>query len=250
MTTQRHLLTTKPYGTIPIVYVNTKQIVPVYKPDNVFKYFVPEAGVKDVVIGDRMFQSAPLALNRPINLLDISASGNLIEAGYQHPTDVLDAPVMLENLYIHIPQEGDSGNIIRLDITHMYMANEAHPVENSARHRHLDMTIPRLLLSTTTQNIKGRPLQGKLGELLVQHQVLLAVSVKGLINGQTSTVEIFDPQITFENAFGVDKLGDISPENHRALQQLFSKAWICAFDIQAYRTNSGKPESDKETIRG
>jgi hypothetical protein len=245
-----------------ILASDVAKAIPVYDPvvgatEN-HACFAPIADVApyDYTVAGETFKTAPLALNRPFDLLGLSQTPALLRTGILDNTDSLDLRVVLKKVYVKIhAATGNVTTVVPLTTLDMPTSRYQHAQEGNDRQLNLAFSTKSLTITGATKNLQdvAAPALAYLADpLRVNWVVRLAMDVNGRIDtetgegivGVTGTVRIdsvwkyHEADDTYTQILGLDLT---------ALQAEIDSFTVVGVDIDAGRSNLNRREVGTQT---
>jgi len=227
-----------------LINVNTTRAYPIVRTGTVdidsTANFVPSASVAPygVSLAGETLLTAPLKFGAKFDLIGLSQTDALLQAGIMDYTDALDPAVRLESIYLQLP-----GGVVKYAVDSFAGSAFTAVVQGDIRQSQLNMQVNALQASATVTYIDGQtPVAefANLGSAVAR----LSVSVFGNItNLNTGTTEIN------AGALGIASITDVNGNSlalnstnplFTALSNTLANAKLIGYDLKAFRTNANK----------
>ena len=227
---------------------NATACIPVVLADNSnLDYFAPAALYTPVVRKQSGVDvtTAPLVMNKDIDLIGISTVPGLVGNGIMTNTDALDSRLSLEALYLRAPNvAGDDIDFIKFDVSRLPRNAFSKTVEGQYRELGLQFRTESLLLTKDTVNVDGAAPSVLAAIKTNDWVVRLKVNVDGTANVQFGNVNVYASGLTVMsilNSAGQEV--SLTSGAGLTLVQDLARATFGHYDINATRTNSNRRTS-------
>ena len=222
--------------------------IPVVLADNSNKdFFAPAALYTPVAVKQSGVDvlTAPLRMNKTIDIIGISTVPGLVGNGIMDNSDALDSSITLDAIYLSAPNAaGDDTDYIRFDTSRLPRRAFSKTVEGQYREMGLQFRTESLLITPETVNTdKTAPAVLK----AVKDNdwtVRVKVNVDGTANVQYGNINVYASQLevmSIVNAAGQEVSLASGPA--KALVDLLALAKFTDYDVVSSRTNSNRRTS-------
>lgn len=190
-------------------------------------------------------QTAPLKMNKQIDIIGISTVPGLVGNGLMTNNDALDSAISLAAIYLTAPNADKSKvDYIRFDTSRLPRRNFSKTVEGQYREMGLQFSTEHLLLNKDTVNADGSALQVLKPIVDNNWSVRVRVNVDGRANVQFGNVNVYASAlsvVSITNAAGQEITLTSGPG--LAFVQAMALAHFDDYDVTASRTNSNRRTS-------
>ena len=215
--------------------------------DSNAEYFVAETLYAPVTVKQSGVdvQTAPLKMNKQIDLIGISTVPGLVGNGLMTNNDALDSAISLDAIYLTAPNSDKSKtDFIRFDTSRLPRRNFSKTPEGNYREMGLQFRTEHLLLNKDTVNADGSALQILKAVVNNDWNVRVRVNVDGQANVQFGNVNVYASALevmSITNSAGQEITLASGPG--LAFVQAIALAKFDDYDIKASRTNSNRRTS-------
>lgn len=219
---------------------STRLVPVVLDDDSNAAYFVPEAVVAASVtkIAGVDVPTAPLVMNKEVDLLGISQYAPLIGAGLIDNTDSVDARVVLAALYLQITDDAAG---YKFNTSRLARSAFVKSVEGNYREMNLQFSTRDLILDKDSKAVDNSANAAFAGIVSGQYTVRVAVDVNGVLNVETGTLKVYASGLTVASI--TDSSGnDVSTSAGAGatIKAAVEACTIAGYDLQANRTNANR----------
>ena len=220
-----------------IFTIDSNRLYPVYRTESADSFVDVEALKRTVEVNGVKFTTAPLKVNKEIDILGISQTDELIASGYMDESDTLAEDVEVQSVVFKLTGKDANNN----DVT------EYHKV--------LLNGVPALFTPTFTDRATDIQLNyindgvafigGRVNTQIADlaglpngHYVRLKVNLKGDGNLETGKVAVYPVSVTFlgvydENGIKLDETSD----EYTKMKAIFDQAVIEGYELKAFAKN-------------
>lgn len=217
-----------------LINSTSTHIVPVYRAGNE-GYFVDTALVATSTqdVNGETVTTAPLAVNKVFDLIDLSQTDLQLDQGHMDETDSIDTDIVLSNVYVKV-----GNDVLKFPTTHLPGAQFVYPIQGDQQR--MDVRLETNALSITPSSLTAA--NAALVTLKPVVDGNLVVYIKSTVTGSV-TRDKGDTEVN-ASPVRVDKIVDANGEvflpssaSMAAIVALFANAQIVGYDLQARRTN-------------
>jgi uncharacterized protein YfiM (DUF2279 family) len=228
-----------------ILSAETTRIYPVYLSSGSIvntANFVSAALVapSDVSVAGVAYQTAPLAINTKLNLLGLSQTPALVQAGVVEQSDALDTRLALDAIYVKVTPPTGSPKVIKFSTTRLPRAAFYKSVEGNQRGMSLSFDSRQLTINPLTVAVDGtNTVPGVSGLVAGDYKVKLAVTLAGSADVQIGNVQVASAGISVEKLLdGTNSPVDFAAGAGKTLVDAFGTFEVIGYDLEARRTNT------------
>lgn len=213
--------------------------VPVYRDENKDKFMAGVTPIPQVIEGVTI-QTAPLAFNTPMNILGLSQTNELLQAGVMDFTDTLDSDVRLINLYLKV---GDDVIRVRTDV--IAGNNFIYVGQDNYRVQKMQLRTKTLFITKDSRTFGDAPLSEAALQPIAATD--LSVRLSGVFTGE---INIGDGNLQVESALkpkvesvmDIATKADITTSTGAAIVTAIQAGEWVGFDIESRRSNANRRE--------
>lgn len=213
------------------------RIVPVVRAQSLDKFVAPAVvPAHNIVLEGETISTAPILIGKTVDLLGLSQTDTLLQAGLMDQTDSIDPYVTLQNVYVTI-----GNDILKFQTINLPLSNFTAATQNNYRIQTLNFTTTSILLNKDTKQADGSALVSLNGivtnDLIVRAKLVLS----GSINIETGETSVFGNLVgvhTVQDNTGAQL--DLASPPAAAIVALIDAGKIEGYDLQAYRTNMNR----------
>lgn len=194
------------------------------------------------VVDGMSVTTAPLAVNKQIDLMGVSQRDALIAAGLSDQTDSIDT-VRLMAVYLKVPAGADPvaepASVIKLDVSDQSGTDFEYPIQGNTRELKLNFKATGLKISSSTTNVAG----GNIAKLdaMGTNTARISLSLFGDVVQDTGTTEITAGSVTVTRvANSSGQSLSLTTGVGQTVAGLFAGATVIGFDLLPYLSNTNK----------
>jgi hypothetical protein len=221
------------------------EIVPVFRDDgsenDSSHHFAPAADVATVMrkVDRHDVPTAPLKFGTKFDLLGISQTKALLDAGVMDQTDAIDPALRLTNIYVKLGAAAGS-NVLRFSVKNLPTHEFNSAAQGNGRQMTLNFATESLRVTSATTKLDGSAIS-QFVATIGTHTVRLAASAFGnmlLDRGETllNAGPVTVASVTDETGTQVSMTSGVGKQ----IADLFVGSQALFFDMLAYRTNSNR----------
>ena len=217
------------------------RLVPVVQPNGESDdKFVAASAVAPftVKVGNYDVPTAPLALNKDIDLIGISQYQPLLGAGIIDHSDDVDARVSLEDLYV---QTAANAPAVAFPVHRLARSSFTKTVEGNSREMQLTFNTTDLVIDKDSKAVDGSDVAAFSAIASGNYIVRLAVSVTGSLNVEPGNVKVWSSSISVASI--QDAAGTVIPTSGgqgAAIVAALAGANLIGYTLKANRTNANR----------
>ncbi len=217
------------------------RIVPVVRAQSVANFADPlKVAPYNIDIEGNIVSTAPLKPGVKIDLLGISQTAELLNAGIMDQTDSIDPYVTLQNVYLSVT-DGTAVDVLKVNVTNLPLANFTYGVQNNYRVMTLNFQTTSILINASTLQADGTPLVA-LAAVAASNLILrLEVNMSGTINIETGETNIFANYLAISTV--QDSTGnflDQATAPAAPIVAIVNAGIVEGYELQSYRTNMNR----------
>jgi hypothetical protein len=215
------------------------KVVPVARAQSLSNFIDPTVvATRTIMLEGEAIVTAPLAFGKKIDLLGISQTDTLLNAGIMDQTDSLDPTIGLQNVYVKV---GD--DVLKIPTSNLPWANFNYNPQNNYRTMVLNFSTSSVLVNKNSKRADGSALTTLAAIVTGDLIVRLEMNVSGQVNIETGETNIFGNSISVHSV--QDNVGnflDMTAAPALALVTAFAAAEFNkgGYDVLAYRTNMNR----------
>lgn len=206
---------------------------------NTSAYFLANYAPYAITVADETFNTAPLVMNKQVNLINLSARPGLVNNGELDNTDGLEAAIRTSYLIGQRVAGGDTFNI-RFPVSNL-TEMQFQPADNSTGDKVvMSFSGTFAVVTSETMDIDGDPAFPGLSPTYDGYKIVLATSVAGEFNLNTGAGGINGggaPTVVGYMAPGSDVL---ETSANGAIATAMGTFTIAGYEVRARRTNLNK----------
>lgn len=205
---------------------------------NTTAYFMAGYTPESVTVAEDTFNTAPLAMNTTVNLINLSARPGLIANGEMDNTDGLEAAIRTGYLVGQITDGGDTVNI-RFPVSNL-TEMQFQPADNSTGDK-VVMSFSGIfgVVTPETADVEGDDYLATALAAYADHKIYLSTSVSGEFNLNTGTGIISGGNVEVVG-YTVGDSDVMETANNGAITTALSGLTIGGYVVRARRTNLNK----------
>ncbi len=217
------------------------RLVPVVQPNGESDdKFVPAAAVAPftVKVGNYDVPTAPLALDKDIDLIGISQYQPLLGAGVIDHSDDVDARVGLEDLYL---QTAPDAVAVAFPVHRLARSSFTKTVEGNSREMQLTFNTTDLVIDKNSTAVDGSAVDAFAGIVSGDYIVRLAVNVTGTLNVEHGNIKVWSSSVSVASI--QDQQGNAIPTSGgagAAIVSALASARLIGYTLKANRTNANR----------
>lgn len=221
-----------------LLKIDSTKMIPVVRPQSLADFVAAtDIAPAPALLDGESIMTAPLKMGRKFDLLGLSQTDTLLEAGIMDSSDAIDPSVTLSAIYMKV---GDDK--IRFSTENLPTSVFAPAAQGLHRLMNLNFTTSSLLINASTKNAAGAALVTLAPIVDGEYIVRLECTVNGSIN-----LELGDTLVT-QGLIQVGQVQDSTTGNllpldagvGKDIADLFANATVFGYDLRAYRTNSNR----------
>ncbi len=143
----------------------------------------------DVTVAGETFQTAPLSVGADHDLLGLSQTAGLLQAGVMDVTDALDARLALDKVYVSFTVGGTT-KVVAFDVNRLTRAAFYKSAESNEREMTLTFRGRSVLFTADTEYTDGTAATGAAGLVAGSNKIRIALELTGTADTQTGTVRV------------------------------------------------------------
>ena len=217
------------------------RLVPVVQPNGESDdKFVSETAVAPftVKVGNYDVPTAPLAMDKDIDLIGISQYQPLLGAGVIDHSDDVDARVSLDDLYL---QTAADAVAVAFPVGRLARSSFTKTVEGNSREMQLTFNTTDLVIDKNSKAVDGTAVAAFAAIVSGEYIVRLAANVTGVLNVETGNVKVWTSSVSVASI--QDKAGNVVPTSGgagAAIVQALAAARLIGYTLKANRTNANR----------
>lgn len=183
-------------------------------------------------------KTKPLAIGQDIDLLGVSQHPKLVGAGVMDHTDTIDARMGLNNLYL---RKGDSGEILRFNVSRLPRNGFLKSVEGSDREMELNFRSEALALNADTTGVDGSEPSYLQSVRDGNYTVRLALDVKGNAQVEYGSVMVYAAPVKVANIEDEDgNRISLTEGAGKTIVSNLNGLQVIGYELLAARTNTNR----------
>ena len=202
-------------------------------------YFMADYIPESVTIAEDTFTTAPLAINKTVNLINLSARPGLVASGEMDNTDGLEAAIRTAYLVAQVTQGGNPHNY-RFPVSNL-TEMQFQPADNSTGDK-VVMSFSGIFGVITPETLSvtsGTAMATLLSPTYDGYKIYLAASVSGEFNLNTGVGVISGGDLTVAG-YTVGDSDVMETTNNAAITSALGNLAIGGYVVRARRTNLNK----------
>lgn len=228
---------------------NVTKVYPVYRTASSAKFVSNSLVAPRSIVLDtgETIQTAPLAItNKPIDILVLSHTDNMLANGNPDMTDTLDPAISIENIYIRFDVTGQNAatdvlkfKVFGLPTFNFIAAPQGSTSQGTYKLMNLNAVSDSIIIDyTKTKRADGSSLTALAGLVTGSYNVRLNVNLSGNVNVETGNLDVIGARVTI-NAIR-NSTGELVPLDATELSTIvpiLETGSLFGFDINAYKSN-------------
>ena len=209
------------------------------------EFFSKKVGPTEVQVGSARYKTAPLLVNRKLNLLSISQNPTLDPNGVNDVTDSLDNSLALRNLYLTIKDAEAHESVIKVPVWRLPLTEFQHAQEGFDRDMVLSYRTSDIPLTHLTKAVDGTEAEALayLKDPTRQNWTIrLGLTVNGTANLEVGNIEVTATSARIDSIWeyveATKRLEQVNdPEALKALQAAIPSITVDSYDVYSRRSN-------------
>lgn len=209
------------------------------------EYFSKKVGQKEVQVGSTKYKTAPLVVNKKLNLLSISQNPSLDPNGVNDVTDSLDNSLALKALYLVVKSADSKESVVKVPVWRLPLTEFQHAQEGYDRDMVLSYRTSDIPLTHLTKNVDGTEAEALAylkDPTRLNWTIRLAVTVNGTANLETGNLEITATNVVIDSIWEYVEATKRLEQVHdaaalTALQTAIPSISVDSYEVYARRSN-------------
>ncbi|BAW19068.1 putative major head protein [Ralstonia phage RP31] len=217
-----------------LINSTSTKIAPVYR-DGYKQFFVDTALVAPITtdVNGEQVQTAPLAIGKVFDLIDLSQTDLQLDQGHMDETDSIDTDILLKSVVIKV-----GNDVLEFPTTHLPGAQFHYPVQGDQQRMDVRLETAALSVGPTTLNVAGAALDTLKPVVDGNLVVYIKTTVTGSVVRDKGDTELNASAVRIDKI--IDQNGDValpSSPAYAAIVALFNDAQVIGYRLDARRTN-------------
>lgn len=218
---------------------DTTRVIPVFRTGENTEFFTTDVPAYDYDLEGITIRTAPLAFGKSSDVIALSATDALINAGVLDRTDSLDAAVSIDYVYLKVGTD-----IIKIPAFNHAGSNFINVGQDNYRVQKLNFDSPHFVLTADTKNIAGADLGGdlagiKTGKLAITFTAAFHGSVN-IEEGSLKVSAVGAPEVV--SAVNVETKEPVTGSALATIKTAIEAGTWAGYDVKAWRSNANHRE--------
>jgi hypothetical protein len=177
--------------------------------------------------------TAPLAVNKVFDLIDLSQTDLQLDQGHMDETDSIDTDILMKAVYVKV-----GNDVLKFPTTHLPGAQFVYPIQGDQQRMDVRLETNALSINPTTLNVAGAALDTLKPVVDGNLVVYIKTTVTGSVVRDKGDTEINASPVRVDKI--IDASGDVllpTSGSMAAIVALFATAQVIGYDLDARRTN-------------
>jgi len=224
-----------------VLHKEQTRIIPVNRTQSVANFVDPTiVAPVNLVLEGETIPTAPLLPGVKIDLLGISQTDALLNAGIMDQTDSIDPYITLEQVYVSVT-DGTNVDVLKFNVGNLPLANFTRSVQNNYRVMTLNFQTTSVMINDQTTQADGSPLVALAPITTNGFIVRLELQLTGSVNIETGECTVFANMIkTYSFQDNTGNFLDMTTAPAAPIVAILDAGKIEGYDLLAYRTNMNR----------